>query len=191
MFDGVGGFERDALVLRSVAAVDYAFPWDGLITAFKFRGRSELASLLGELLAMRLQALQEADDAAHPAADLVLPVPLSEQRLRERGFNQAWELARRVARHGGLDSDAHTLQRVHHTTPQTGLDARARRANLRGAFRVDPRRAARVQGRHVALVDDVLTTGATAHEAARTLHAAGAASVQLWVVARAPAPGRG
>jgi ComF family protein len=172
----------DPPITRSVAAVDYAFPWDGLITAFKFRGRSELARLLSDLLAWRLG--QESGDAA----ELVLPVPLSGARLRERGFNQAWELARRLARRRGLPADAGTLLRIRHTEHQPGLDARERRANLRHAFLVDPRHAARVQDRHVALVDDVLTTGATAQEAARTLRAAGAASVQLWVVARVRAP---
>lgn len=177
--------DGDPPISRTVAAVDYAFPWDGLITAFKFRGRSELARLLSHLLASRLEP--EASD--EPA--LVLPVPLSEQRLRERGFNQAWELARRLARRRGLPADAHTLLRIRHTEHQPGLDARERRANLRQAFLVDPRHAHRVQGRDVALVDDVLTTGATAQEAARTLRAAGAASVQLWVVARVAAPTMG
>ena len=175
----------DSPITRTVAAVDYAFPWDGLVTAFKFRGRSELARLLSDLLAARLeQAPHEAD----APAQLVLPVPLSDARLRERGFNQAWELTRRIAHRRGLPAEARTLLRIRHTEHQPGLDARERRANLRHAFLVDPRHAARVQGRHVALVDDVLTTGATAQEAALTLRAAGAASVQLWVVARVAAP---
>jgi ComF family protein len=173
----------DTVVTRAVAAVDYAFPWDGLITAFKFRGRSELARLLSDRLAARLDAEPELP------TDLVLPVPLSEQRLHERGFNQSWELARRIARRRGLAADPHTLLRIRHTEHQPGLDAHARRVNLQHAFLVAPRQAHRIVGRHIALVDDVLTTGATAWEAARTLRAAGVASVQLWVVARAAAPG--
>lgn len=160
--------------------VDYAFPWDGLIAAFKFQGRPELAALLAGLLDPAL---------ADAAVDLVLPVPLSAARLRERGFNQAWELARRLARARRLAADAHLLLRVRDTPHQTGLGAEERRRNLRHAFLVEPSRKAALAGRRVALVDDVLTGGATSDEAARTLREAGAAEVQLWVVARTPPPG--
>jgi ComF family protein len=170
---------------RTVAAADYGFPWDGLITALKFHQRIELGDALARLLARASQDLAAVDEPP----PLLLPMPLSPQRLRERGFNQAWELTRRVARWHGLQADATTLLRIRDTAHQLGLNEAQRRKNVRGAFLVEPRHAHRVAGRTVALVDDVMTSGATAGEAARALRAAGAASVQLWVVARTPAPG--
>lgn len=161
---------------------DYTYPWDELITAFKFRGRADLAGPLARALADRLTE-QNADPV-----DLVVPVPLSPTRLRERGYNQAWELARRVAAARGLATDPLSLQRLRDTPHQVGLTRRDREANLRDAFWVPPARAARVQQRHIALVDDVLTTGVTAAAASRALLAAGASRVQLWVLARTPAP---
>lgn len=166
---------------RSVAALDYAAPWDGLIRHFKFHGQSELAMPLARLLH---DALDEAASAA-PLADLVLPAPLSDARLRERGFNQSWEIARRLGRR----ADAALLLRIRDTPHQADLPLDRRAANVRGAFAVEPLRRGELEGRSVALVDDVLTTGATAAEMARTLLDAGAAHVQLWVLARTPAPG--
>jgi ComF family protein len=167
----------------SIAAVDYAFPWDGLIAGYKFHQRLDLAGALARLLHTTLAARPDL-----PPATLVLPVPLSRERLRERGYNQAWELARRLARWRGAQASASVLSRIRDTAHQLGLTENDRVSNLRGAFLVEPAQAHRVQGRTIALVDDVLTSGATGDEAARTLRAAGAALVQLWVVARTPAP---
>lgn len=167
----------------TLTLADYGPPWDALITAFKFRGRPELAAAFAPALADRLVAWPRL------AASLVLPVPLSRQRLAERGHNQAWELARRIARRLELPADAHTLQRLRDTPHQVGLARQERSANLAHAFWVPPDRTARLTGRCVALVDDVLTTGATAHAASQVLLRAGAASVQLWVLARTPRPG--
>jgi ComF family protein len=175
----------DAPVQRTIAAVDYAFPWDGLIAGFKFHRRLELAPVLARLLSCALPPRDEAQRL------LALPVPLSGARLRERGYNQAWELARRVVRTSGDEARPDVLLRIKDTAHQLGLDETERRRNLRAAFLVDPRQAWRVQGRRVALVDDVLTSGATADEAARALLQAGAREVRLWVVARTPAPGDG
>jgi ComF family protein len=169
-----------APIHATLTALDYGFPWDGLITGFKFHQRLDLADAFGRLLA-------EASRGAE--ADLLLPMPLSSQRLRERGFNQSWELARRVARQRRIDTAADWLLRIRDTAHQVDLPQARRAANVRGAFLVDPRQVHRVAGRRVALVDDVMTSGATADEAARALLAAGAASVQLWVLARTPAPG--
>jgi ComF family protein len=116
----------------------------------------------------------------------LLPVPLAPRRLAERGYNQAWELTRRVARTLRLRADASLLLRPVETAHQAELERVQRLANLRGAFMVDPRRRDALAGRRVALVDDVMTTGATAREAARTLLRAGAASVDIWVIARTP-----
>lgn len=166
---------------HAVAALDYAAPWDGLIRHFKFHGQSELAVPLAGLLR---DALARSDSDA-PAADLVLPAPLSNARLRERGFNQSWEIARRL----GPRADPALLLRIRDTPHQADLPLPQRAANVRGAFAVEPLRRPEIAGRSVALVDDVLTTGATAAEMARTLLEAGAVRVQLWVLARTPAPG--
>lgn len=168
---------------HTVCVADYAFPWDALIGAFKFRGRAELAGLLAARLAAAVQA------AALPAPALVLPVPLSPRRLAERGYNQAWELARRTAAALRLPADATLLQRPLETAHQAELGRADRQRNLRTAFMADPRRRAVLQGARVALVDDVMTTGATAREAGTVLLRAGARSVDLWVLARTPEPG--
>jgi ComF family protein len=165
---------------QAVAAVDYAFPWSDLVTALKFNAALDLASALGALLAEAVRA------GAAPLPALVLPVPLGAQRLAERGMNQAWELARRVAASLRLGADAGVLQRRVETPHLAGLPRDERARAIRGAFALAPGASARLHGRRVALVDDVMTTGATAAEAARTLLASGAQSVQLWVLARTP-----
>lgn len=155
----------------------YQPPLDALIKQLKFGGRLALARLLGELLA-------EAWTAARPASlpvDLVVPVPLHPSRLRERGFNQALELARPLARRWDVPLDWRSAARLRATVPQSDLPARLRRRNIRGAFRVD----AAVAGRHVAVVDDVMTSGQTLREFAASLRRAGAVSVSVWVGARA------
>lgn len=167
---------------RCISAGDYAFPWDRLISGFKFHARIELAAPLALALGHALAR------SGCSGTELVLPVPLGPQRLAERGHNQAWELARRVARTAGLDSDASLLLRLHDTPHQVGLSRAQRERNLRDAMLVDPLRLRQLRGRRIALVDDVLTTGATARVAAQALLDAGAAAVQVWVVARTPRP---
>lgn len=163
---------------RAVAAFDYAFPWDRVIAAFKFRDGLEWAAPL----ASQLVAATTADAAE---VDLVTAVPLAQARLAERGYNQAWEIAHRAARAHRLPARHDLLRRLRDTPRQTQLDKRQRDANLRGAFMPGDAQARRaVHGRRVALVDDVLTTGTTAGEATRALLEAGARSVQLWVLAR-------
>ena len=163
---------------RCRCAVDYAFPWDGLVAAFKYHGRVELAGALADPLCAAL----DTDDAGWP--DLVVPVPLARTRLAERGYNQAWELARRVAARIGRPAQAQGLARPVERAHQAALSRRERQRNLRGAFTVP--QPGRVAGRRIALVDDVLTTGATAAEASRALLDAGAAAVQVWALARTP-----
>jgi ComF family protein len=167
----------------TVCAADYGFPWVGLIAALKFQGRVELAPVLARQLAGAVVAR----GAALPQR--VLPVPLSAARLAERGYNQAWELARGAARVLGLPADTGLLQRPLDTPHQTGLARAERQRNLRGAFMVVPDKRPALQGAHLALVDDVMTTGATLAEAARVLLRGGAARVDLWVLARTPEPG--
>jgi ComF family protein len=165
---------------HTVCAADYGFPWDALIAAFKFHGRAELAAVLAE----RLQAAVRA--AGAPLPRWVVPVPLAPARLAERGYNQAWELARRLGRSLGVSADAGLLWRPADQAHQADLNRAERQRNLRRAFMTDPRRRAELQGSRVALVDDVMTTGATAREAAAALLRGGAAVVDVWVVARTP-----
>ena len=122
----------------------------------------------------------------HAGIELVLPVPLSARRLRERGYNQAALLAARLAARLGLPCEARALVRPGDTAQQHGLPRERRAANVRGAFAVAPRAAGALHGRRVALVDDVMTTGATLAAATHALLDAGAAEVRVWVVARTP-----
>jgi len=179
-----GACMREPPPFRSVlAAVDYGHPWDRLIGAFKFHAALDLAPALARCLADAWSAR----GLPHPG--LLLPVPLSGQRLKERGYNQAWEIARRLARPLRCPADARLLLRIKDTPHQLALAPQRREANVRGAFAVEPLRRAELRGRSVTLVDDVMTTSATAAEVARVLLQAGAAEVDVWVVARTPAPG--
>jgi ComF family protein len=166
--------------VRTLAAVDYGHPWDGLITQFKFRAALDLAPALARRLLVTFER------SGSPAPELLLPVPLSTERLRERGFNQAWELARRLGHALRCDTDAHLLLRLKDTPHQLAFPPEQRAGNVRAAFAVEPRRLAEIRGRRVTLVDDVMTTGATTAEIARALLQAGASEVDVWVVARTP-----
>lgn len=160
---------------RVIAATRYGFPVDGLIQACKYGGRLATLHALAEML----------NQHQPQQADLIVPMPLSIQRLRERGFNQALELARVVARSMPTPVDATVCLKVRETSPQTRLPWKARRKNIRGAFVA----MGDLRGKHVVVVDDVLTTGATLSELARNLKLAGAESVTGWVIARTVAAG--
>ena len=154
----------------------YGWPLDRLEARYKF-GR-ELAA--GRTLGALWKALPP---PVRPA--LILPVPLHRARLRERGYNQALELARPLGRALGIPVRHDLLQRPRATAAQTELDAAARRRNVRGAFAV---RADATLPPHVVVLDDVMTTGATLAECARVLRRAGVARVDVWALARAPSP---
>ncbi len=162
----------------------FAFPVDALITRFKHQARWPYGRLLGERLAHHLE---HAFADGLPRPDLLLPVPLARRRLRQRGFNQAQMLADWLSRPLGIATDARVLDRVLDTPAQQQLDAATRRRNLRQAFAIST--AADVKGRHLALVDDVLTTGATAEALARLLKRAGTERVDVYCLARTPKPG--
>lgn len=168
---------------RALAAVDYAFPWDGLITRFKFHAALDMVPALAQRL------VDAAQKSEMPVPTLMLPVPLSVERLRERGCNQAWELVKQLGRHLRCRTDAALLLRVRDTPHQLARPLDERAANVRAAFAVEPRRVAELRGQTVTLVDDVMTTGATAGEISRVMLQAGAARVHVWVVARTPRPG--
>jgi ComF family protein len=166
------------------AAVDYGYPWDALIARFKFRDAVELARPLSGLMTRGLAA---AFDAGLPRPDLIVPAPLTPERLRERGYNQAWELTRRIARALDLPARHDLVERIIGGAHQATLHGDERRRQVRGAYALTAAGQAAVAARHIAIVDDVMTTGATLAELALTLQRGGAASVQAWVLARTPA----
>ena len=146
----------------TLAVFTYAFPLDALVQALKF----------GDALA---------EAVASEPAEVIVPMPLSVARLRERGFNQALEIARHVGRATGIPVAPEACRRVLDTAAQATLPWKARAANIRGAFVCD----ANLSGRRVAIVDDVMTTGATLDELAKNVRRAGAREIRAWVVARA------
>ena len=164
---------------RCVAPWAYEFPVTQLVQALKYEGALANARVFGTR--MVTQALSEKSDPWREAA-LVVPMPLHPSRLVERGFNQSHEIARVVSRLLDLRLAGPGLRRIRGTAPQVGLSRQERAGNLSGAFAAD---SSLVAGRHVLLIDDVVTTGSTAIEAASTLRAAGAGPIAVWAVARA------
>ena len=165
---------------QCLAAVSYDFPWSQCIAQFKFQADPGLARALAQLMRHTPWA-EPALDAAHS----VIPIPLSPARLRERGFNQALELARHLAPRKTL---ATALQRQDLDAHQVGASREERLAQAAHAFWVNPAHVATLRGQQVVLVDDVMTTGATLYAAARALQAAGVARVTGLVLARTEAP---
>jgi len=155
---------------RTLALWRYEFPCDRLVQALKYRARLALSGFFARSLASR----------PLPEVDLIVPMPLHPKRLAERGFNQALEIARGLARRLGRPIEPRGVLRVKDTPPQTRLPYEERAKNVRGAFlcKLD------LSGASVAVVDDVMTTGATLNELARALKRAGAARVENFVIAR-------
>jgi len=165
---------------RTVSLFRYQAPVAGLVQQLKFNGRLNNARTLGQLLARHVST------NSLPLPQAILPVPLHSARLRERGFNQALELARPLARTLELPLLIDHCQRIRATTAQTSLPANQRRRNLRGAFKVTrPFTTQQTPIKHIALVDDVMTTGQTLNELARTLRKSGVNTIDVWVCARA------
>lgn len=157
-----------------VAALAYAFPADALVRSLKYRGGLACARPLAAALADALDS--------EPYPDLVIPMPLAPRRLRERGFNQALEIARLVGAEFGLGITANGCRRSRESAPQASLPWKERAANVRNAFVCE----LDLEGKTIAVVDDVLTTGATLNELAATLKRRGAREVVGWIVARTP-----
>jgi ComF family protein len=172
--------EKQSPVLSAcLAALDYAYPWSRCIASFKFGGQPGLARVLADLM---LQA--PGIEPALEQADVVVPMPLADERLQERGYNQAHELSRRLC---PRRNDPHLLLRCRATQRQAQLNAADRQTNLVGSMQVHPLRIQQVRGRRIVLVDDIMTTGATLNEAALSLLRAGAREVVGVVLARTPA----
>ena len=162
---------------RTHAALTYTFPLDRLIPRLKYHGQLSIVPVLANCLSEAV--------TAQPRPDWLIPMPLHPARIRERGFNHATEIARDLARQLGLRLDATSCQRIRDTPPQRGLKHDARRRNVRGAFTCSQN----LEDQHIALIDDVMTTGTSLDELAATLKRAGAREVSCWVVARTLAPG--
>lgn len=162
------------------ATVGYGYPWSALITQFKFHGQPGWARAFAELMRGAPGV-----EAAIRQADVVVPMPLSRERLAERGFNQSLLLARALD-----ERKAHpgVLLRTRHTPAQTALDRRGRLANVAGAFAVEPSLAGALRARRAVLVDDVMTSGASVFAAAAALRRAGVAEVAAVVLARTDVP---
>jgi len=157
-------------------AYRYEFPIDHLVRGLKYRGRLVYARVLGELLARRLRRIH---DDLWPQC--IVPVPLAVPRFRERGFNQAIEIGRELQSRLGIPLRTDLVARIRDTPEQAGLDRKARRKNVRNAFRLEQP----LTMQRVAILDDVITTCSTANELARLLRRGGAEHVEVWAVARA------
>lgn len=162
---------------HTLALWDYAFPADVLVQLLKFRGELALARYFGERMAALVGSAGD--------IDLCVPVPLHPARLAERGCNQSLEIARILCRRLRVRLSASACERARRTGAQAALPLGARQANVRGAFRC----ITSLSGLRVAVVDDVMTTGATLDAMARALKDAGAVHVVNWVLARTPEPG--
>jgi len=155
---------------RVAAAFAYDFPVDALIHAFKYGGNLAISTVLGEVLSGTIRE----------RPDMIVPMPLSKTRLRQRGFNQALEIARVVGKRTGIPVRSDVCRKVIDTDPQATLPWKQRARNVRGAFVCD----ADLGGKRIAVLDDVMTTGATLAELAKNLRRAGAIHISGWVVAR-------
>ncbi|MBI1892464.1 MAG: ComF family protein [Burkholderiales bacterium] len=167
----------------TIAAADYAPPTDQLVQALKFGGRLALAPLFAELLR---DALLNVRAQNTPLPDLLIAVPLGPQRLAERGFNQALEIAKPLARKLGIPLAHKLAWRTRDTRAQSLLPLQDRQNNLHNAFSIEPQTIGLISGRHIGVVDDVLTTGTTLNELAATLKRFGAQHVTNLVFARTP-----
>lgn len=149
----------------------YDFPLDKLVQSFKYGHRLAIADYLGKMLVKAAGKIE---------ADTIIPLPLHPERLRERGFNQALELARPLSRALKVPIDSRSCKRIRHTPAQADLPWQERAKNIRGAFQctID------LSGQRILLVDDVMTTGTTLDECSRTLKQRGAATVTVLAVAR-------
>jgi ComF family protein len=161
---------------QAFSLLHYARPTDHLIQAMKFNGKLRFANLLGGLLADALSARKTT-----PLPQVILPVPLHTTRQRDRGFNQALEIARPVSKALKIPLKFNSCIRTRPTLAQSTLNAKKRRANIRGAFKMTEN----LNVQHVAIIDDVITTGQTVNEMARTLKQQGIENIEVWSIARA------
>jgi len=162
------------------ALFTYDYPLDRLLQHYKYQESLSLANTFAALW-LEKQAANIADSQDEkPEIDLIIPMPMHKNRLKQRGFNQALEIARLISKHTQIKLDYTSCQRTRLTPPQASLPLKERIKNIRGVFQCDKN----LQGLNIALVDDVMTTGASLNELAKTLKQAGAAHVECWLIAR-------
>lgn len=161
---------------KTVAMFSYQEPIKKLITGIKFQKKLVYAKLLGELFVQRLSTAYHKDRWP----EIIIPVPLHRLRLQERGFNQAVELAKPISKKFKIKVDLHSCQRILATTAQMDLPATERYANVKNAFAIK----ARLKAKHVAILDDVMTTGNTVNELSKVLYKNGVARIDVWCCAR-------
>ena len=157
----------------------YAYPVDAMMLRYKYGNMLNLGDTFGEFLAEKIVLENHFKNI-----DLIIPMPMHPQRLKERGFNQALEIAKVLTKNCKEKLDYNSLERQTLTPPQASLPLKARVKNIKGAFKVNDDLVGDLKGKRIAIVDDVMTTGASLNELAKTLKKAGASHVECWVVAR-------
>ena len=165
---------------QCLAPLRYEFPASSLISRYKYQGHFCSGVILADILLTKIVKNQIRDQNKKP--DLIVPVPLHWQRQFFRGFNQSQWLAQYLSRALKVPINNRLLKRCRNTPPQQGLNRKQRQKNLKGAFRVNHP----IEGKHIALVDDVVTTGSTVSELSKLLKKAGATKVEIWCLARTP-----
>lgn len=159
----------------TIAALSYAFPVDALIHALKYKMQFAIAPVLAGLFIDKIKSLELSDPP-----ELVIPMPLHPERLKERGFNQSLEICHHVTRQLDIELSQNGCKRIKNTPPQTNLPWKIREKNIQKAFSC----SIDLSGKHVAVLDDVMTTGATLNELAKQLRKQGARKITNWVIAR-------
>ena len=159
---------------RTEVLFQYRYPIKQLIKTFKFNNRPELSIAFADLMTKKLSHLDTLPNK-------LIPVPLYKRRQRQRGYNQSIVFAEQIAKRTGIKTDLALCQRIKHTKPQSTLSINDRKKNVRGAFKLSDT----VVPRHVAIVDDVITSGSTINEIARLLKKAGCEKIDVWAIARA------
>jgi ComF family protein len=159
----------------TIAALSYAFPVDALIHALKYKMQLAIAPVLAKLFVDKLNSLELSE-----LPELVIPMPLHPKRLQERGFNQTLEICHHMTRQLDIELSQNSCRRIKNTPPQTNLPWKIREKNIQKAFSC----SVDLSGKHVAILDDVMTTGATLNELAKQLRKQGAKKITNWVIAR-------
>lgn len=161
----------------TLALFTYAFPVDAILQHYKYNNALYLGELFGTLLS---------ESIFNTACDVIMPMPLHSKRLQDRGFNQSLEVAKILAKQLDIPLDQTSCTRIKDTAPQASLPLGDRLKNMRNAFDIKPNQLPhQIKGKHIVIIDDVMTTGSSLNELAKTLKAAGAKRVDCWVIARA------
>jgi len=162
---------------KTFASFHYDYPIDYLITMLKFHNKLLFAKILGVLL---IKTITEKHNSSFPFPELIIPVPLHYKRLRKRGFNQALEIAKPIARRLDIPIGSQLVSRIKSTKPQSLTLAKDRKKNIKGAFIIKDK----IRAKHIAIVDDLVTTGNTVAELSRLLRKNGVERIEVWACAK-------